>query len=81
MEGVSEAAVIRVPDDILGQAVKVFIASSHDISLTENKVLRHCKNNLETFMIQKYVHVIKNLSKTPDGKMDRNTLIKVTSNG
>lgn len=74
LEGVSEAAVIGIPDEILGQAIKAFIVVKPGFNLDQNDILKFCKNNVENFMIPKYVEFIDSLPKTPNGKIDKKKL-------
>ena len=50
MEGVAEAAVIGVPDNIFGQAIKAFIVKEKGSKIDEKAVLKYCRENLESFM-------------------------------
>lgn len=72
--GVSEAAVIGVPDDILGQAIKVFIAPISENHLTEDMVMKYCTQNLEPFMVPKYVEFVDSFLKSASGKIDKKQL-------
>jgi long-chain acyl-CoA synthetase len=74
MEGIAEVAVIGVPDEILGQAIKVYIVPGPGVELVEKQVLKYCAENMETFMVPKYIEFMDSLPKTPNGKIDKKQL-------
>jgi acyl-CoA synthetase (AMP-forming)/AMP-acid ligase II len=74
LEGVAMAAVIGVPDEVLGQAIKVVITLQDGVHLTEKDVLRHCARHLEEFMVPKLVEIRENMPRTPTGKIDKRAL-------
>jgi len=74
LPGVVEAAVIGVPDPILGEAIKAFIVCHKDAALTEQDVLRYCSQNLEDFMVPREVVFRSSLPKTESGKIQKQAL-------
>jgi acyl-coenzyme A synthetase/AMP-(fatty) acid ligase len=75
LEGVYEVAVIGVPDDVLGQAVKAFVVLLPGVQRTERDVIRHCLARLENFMTPKYVEFVEELPKTGTGKIKKTGLV------
>jgi len=74
MDGVVEAAIIGVPDEIFGQAIKAFIVAKENNELTEKNVMKYCMKNLEPFMVPKYVEFRNALPKSSSGKIDKKQL-------
>ena len=74
MDGVSESAVIGVPDEIFGHAIKAFIVKNRKSKLTGKKVMKYCVRNLEPFMFPKYIEFRDSLPKSANGKINKKKL-------
>jgi acyl-CoA synthetase (AMP-forming)/AMP-acid ligase II len=68
---IQEVAVIGVPDDLLGEVIKAFIVVAKGKVLDKKQVQLHCKNNLASYKIPKYIEFIDELPKTASGKVKK----------
>ncbi|HEY1103951.1 MAG TPA: long-chain-fatty-acid--CoA ligase [Burkholderiaceae bacterium] len=73
LAGVMECAVVGVPDDKTGEAVKLVIVKK-DPALTEAQVRDFCRANLTGYKQPKVVEFRTDLPKTPVGKILRREL-------
>ncbi|WP_440870610.1 AMP-binding enzyme, partial [Virgibacillus salexigens] len=55
LEGVSEVAVISIPDPYWIEAVTAIIVPKKDVTLTKEVVEQFCKEHLTRFKVPKYV--------------------------
>jgi acyl-CoA synthetase (AMP-forming)/AMP-acid ligase II len=71
LDGVSEAAVVGIPDDVLGQAVRAVVCLREGAVLPEKEIMRYCARRLEDFMVPRSVVFVPSLPKNGNGKIDR----------
>ena len=71
---VFECAVIAVPDEKWGEAVKAMVVLRKGHSLREEVVLAHCRARLGGVKSPKTVEFVAEIPKTPAGKIDRKLL-------
>ena len=72
-DGVLECAVIGVPDEKQGEAIKVFVIKDNPL-LAEDDVARYCQQNLTGYKRPKYIEFRDELPKSNVGKVLRREL-------
>ena len=72
-DGIVECAVIGIPDEKQGEAIKVFAVRSNP-HLTEDDVVKYCQQNLTGYKRPKYIEFRDDLPKSNVGKILRREL-------
>jgi long-chain acyl-CoA synthetase len=79
MPGVAEAAVVGIPDEVLGEAIKAVVRPQVGVRLTAAQVIYWCSLKLENFMVPKFVEFQGELPKTSTGKISKRKLAMATA--
>ena len=70
---VLECAVVGIPDERSGEAVKLFVVKS-DPTLSEDDLTRYCRENFTAYKRPRYIQFREDLPKSPVGKILRREL-------
>ncbi len=72
------AAAIGEPDDVLGEAIKVFVTLKSDSRITTNEIISYCRQRLARHMVPKEIVVVENLPMNAHGKVVKSALRSTT---
>ena len=68
---VREAAVLLMPDELLGGRLRAVVTAADAAKLTRENVLDHCRQWLPSYMVPEIVEFREGLPRTSTGKVDR----------
>jgi acyl-coenzyme A synthetase/AMP-(fatty) acid ligase len=69
--GVREAAVLAVPDEIVGNRLRAVVSLMETNSLKALDLQQHCAVKVPKYMIPEFIDMLEELPKTSTGKIDR----------
>ena len=69
--GVREAAVLAIPDEVVGNRLRAVVAPHVPDSLKPVELQQHCATRVPKYMIPEFIDLYVELPKTSTGKIDR----------
>jgi len=73
--GVREVAVVGVPDELLGQAIRAFVVVAPGAALDATAIQRECRARLESFMVPTQIVFRDALPRSGNGKIQKTALV------
>lgn len=67
---VRQAAVIGIPDEIMGQVIKAFVVPRDGSQVEVSQLLAYCGEKVPRYMVPRDVDVLDELPRTTSGKVD-----------
>jgi L-proline---[L-prolyl-carrier protein] ligase len=77
--GVREAAVLAIPDEVIGNRIRAVVAPHIAGSLGVLELQQYCASRVPKYMIPELVDLYDELPKTSTGKIDRVKLASVSA--
>jgi len=71
---ISEVAVIGVPHEILGEALKAIVVLNPGVNTTEKEILDFCRPRLAMRKVPSFIYFVESLPKLQSGKIDKGHL-------
>jgi acyl-CoA ligase (AMP-forming) (exosortase A-associated) len=68
--GVLHAAVVGVPDELLGEAIHALVVSKPATAVSEGELREHCASRLPNYLVPKHITFHCQLPMTSSGKLD-----------
>jgi len=74
LDGITECAVVGVPDELLGEAIAAFIVRTDGKGPSEKEIMRFCHEHLPRFKLPAHLVFVDTLPRTNTGKLRRSSL-------
>ncbi|HHJ13952.1 MAG TPA: AMP-dependent synthetase [Gammaproteobacteria bacterium] len=71
LEGVEEVAAVGIPDEILGQIIKLVVVPAPGAELARREIQAHCRRQLASYKIPKQIEFVEQIPRTASGKVRR----------
>ena len=78
---VRDAAVVGVPDPLLGEAIHAFLTLVPGAEWSERRFRRFCQERLESFMVPQVFHALEDMPKGANGKILKRNMINLFKGG
>jgi long-chain acyl-CoA synthetase len=79
VEGVQQAAVVGVPDELTGHAIRAYVGLEDGAHLSEHDIRVFAREKLESYMVPSEVFILDELPHTESGKIRKRTLLEKQS--
>ena len=73
--GIREAAVVGVPDALLGEAVRAYVVTHPEANLTPHAIRTSSAAFLESYMVPSQIILCEQLPRSPNGKVNKRSLL------
>lgn len=79
IDGIREVAVVGIPDELLGQAIRAYVVLEPGASLSSGQIRAQCITKLENFMVPQQIMLCAELPRTATGKVSKQALLAQTA--
>jgi len=77
---IEDAAAIGIPSEMGEEDIRLFVILKPSSSLTKDMIRTHCQTVMARFMVPKIITILKDMPRTPTGKIEKGKLAKIAVN-
>lgn len=78
--GISETAVIGIPDDVYGEVPVAVVRKEKNSTVTEKQINEYLTSRIAKYMVPTHIYFVEQILKTKNGKIDKKGLREVLKN-